>query len=84
LNQDNVRACAKCGTLTDDFAKNQKYCRPCKRQYMREYKEHNRDRLNANKRADHARNAERRRAQQREYRERKKAEKGVMPSTTTT
>lgn len=61
--------------MTDDYARNQRYCRSCKRLYMQEYRNRNRDRVNATNRASHARNAERRRAQQRAYRERKK----VMP-----
>ena len=64
--------------MTDDFAVNQRYCRACKRLYMAEYRERNRERVNANNRASHARNAESRRAQQREYREKRK---GVMPDT---
>ena len=66
------RASARCGVITTDFAENQRYCRPCKAEYMKEYREHNRDRVNELNRRSHARNAEKRRAQQREYWKRRK------------
>jgi len=71
-----MRECSHCHQMTDDYSSEKAHqCRPCKTELNRQYRERNRERVNQLNRKSHARNAETRRAQQREYRERRKMER---------